>query len=178
MAHKAEILLHPVRMKIIRTLLVHHEEGLSPLEIAKEIKDVSQATLYRHLQKLADAEIIQVSKRKKVRAVTESYYTVNKQEVRVSLEEWDTYTKEEKLYYFSFYQLFLFNQYQIYLEALASENVDDSSTLAIIDLKLDDHMLESFQQDLHTLLMKYYEQSKGNPKNETRTRTIGMTIIP
>lgn len=178
MDNKADILLHPVRLKIIRILLAHQQHGLSPLEMTKEIQDVSQATLYRHIQKLADADIIRVLKRKKVRAVTEKYYTVNMQEVQLHPEEWDAYSKEEKLNYYSYYQLSLLNQYQIYLDQIEKENKNDLSTLSTVDLNLDNDMLKDFQQDLHELMMKYYEQSKADGNTEGKLRTIGITIIP
>src|SRR5690625_1405383 len=89
MDHKADILLHLVRMKIVRALMGHSKEVLTPLEMAKIIQDVSQATLYRHIQKLADANIIHVLKEEKVRAVTEKYYVVNIEETSISPQEWE-----------------------------------------------------------------------------------------
>lgn len=178
MTNKADILLHPVRMKIIRTLLAHNEEGFSPLEMTQKIQDVSQATLYRHIQKLADAEIIRIVKSEKKRAVTENYYTVNMQEVQLDPKEWNTYSIEEKLNYYSYYQFSLLNQYQTYLNKIESENMIDLSTLSMIDLNLDNHTLKNFQDDLQALMMKYYKQSKETAINEAEMRTIGITIIP
>ena len=71
--NKAEILMHPVRIKISQALMRHNESGLTPLEMVKIIQDVPQATLYRHIQILLDAGVIKVIKEKKVRSVTEKY---------------------------------------------------------------------------------------------------------
>ena len=48
MRNKAEVLMHPVRMKILQALMQKKEDGLSTLEMISIIKDVPQATLYRH----------------------------------------------------------------------------------------------------------------------------------
>ena len=58
------------------------ENGLTPLEMVKIIKDVPQATLYRHIQILLDSGIIRVIKEKKVKSVSEKYYTLNEEEAR------------------------------------------------------------------------------------------------
>lgn len=64
MINKAEILMHPVRIKISQALMRNRENGLTPLEMLKIIKDVPQATLYRHIQVLLDAGVIRIVKEK------------------------------------------------------------------------------------------------------------------
>src|SRR5699024_7411937 len=171
---KAEVLLHPVRMKIIRTLMKYNKEGLTPLDMVKIIQDVSQATLYRHIQKLADANIIRVLKEEKVRAVTEKYYVVNTEETNMSPQEWEAYSIEEKLYFFFKFQIILFNQYQTYLNNIKRDNIKDSSTLTVVDIQLDDQTFQDFQADLNDLMIKYYQKSV----EKAVSRTIGITIFP
>lgn len=81
MINKAEILMHPVRIKITQALMRNRENGLTPLEMLKVIKDVPQATLYRHIQVLLDSGVIRIVKEKKVRSVSEKYYVLNEEEV-------------------------------------------------------------------------------------------------
>lgn len=178
MVNKADILLHPVRMKIVRTLMGHHQEGLSPLKMAKMIQDVSQATLYRHIQKLADANIIRVVKEEKVRAVTEKHYVVNMEETNVNPEEWEDYSVDDKLNYYSYYQLALFNQYHTYLNKIKEEKTNDLSTLSVVDLKLDGDTFQDFQHELNDLMMKYYNKSNEKSIQDATMRTIGITIFP
>src|SRR5690625_94659 len=171
---KAEVLLHPVRMKIVRTLMGYNKEGLTSLDMVKIIQDVPQATLYRHIQKLADANIIRVLKEEKVRAVTEKYYVVNIEETSISPQEWKTYSMEEKLDYFFYFQIALFNQYQTYLNNVKKENIEDASTLSVVDIQLDDQAFQDFQTDLNDLLVKYYQKTT----EKAASRTIGITIFP
>ena len=171
---KAGVLLHPVRMKIVRTLMGYNKEGLTSLDMVKMIQDVPQATLYRHIQKLADANIIRVLKEEKVRAVTEKYYVVNIEETSISPKEWKTYPMEKKLDYFFYFQIALFNQYQTYLNSINKEDIEDASTLSVVDIQLDDQVFQDFQTDLNDLLMKYYQKSD----EKAASRTIGITIFP
>jgi len=177
-SNKADILLHPVRMKIVRTLMGHNKEGLTPLEMTKRIQDVSQATLYRHIQKLAEANIILVLKEEKVRSVTEKYYIVNLEETNISAEEWKKYSIDDKLNYFLHYQLSIFNQYQTYLNHIKNENGTDSSIISVADLSLDDSTFKAFQLELNDLMVKYYKKSYDSADEKATSRTIGMTIFP
>lgn len=176
--NKADILLHPVRMKIVRVLMTNSQNGLTPLEMAKMIQDVPQATLYRHIQKLTDAGIIKVWKEEKVRAVMEKRYIVNIEDASLHPDEWKRYTIEEKLDYYSYYQLALFNQYQTYLEKIEKQNVNDKATLAMLDVRLNEPVFEEFQQELTELMMKYHKMSEGDANQDKKNRSIGITIIP
>src|SRR5699024_6871892 len=136
------------------------DNGLTPLEMLKLIHDVPQATLYRHIQVLFDADIIRVLKEKKVRSVTEKYYTLNEENAHVDLEEWDKVSDREKLDYYSYYQLSLMNQYQDYLDSLNKRSqAKDHSSFSIAQLNLDEENYTAFQHELNELMRKYYHVS-------------------
>lgn len=178
-SNKVEILMHPVRIKICQALMRNRENGLTPLEMVKIIKDVPQATLYRHIQILLDSGIIRVIKVKKVKSVSEKYYTLNEEEARLDATEWNQASHQEKLDYVSYYQLSLMSQYQSYLEKLEKQNFkEDGATFSLVELKIDDESFKEFQNELNELMTKYYHiTSKNNGKNAT-VRTIAVTIIP
>ncbi|MFJ8261065.1 helix-turn-helix domain-containing protein [Rummeliibacillus sp. NPDC094406] len=177
MTNKAEILMHPVRLKIAQALMRNKEKGLTPLEMVKIIKDVPQATLYRHIQVLHDAGVIKIIKEKKVRSVSEKYYTLNEEAARLNSEELKKSSDEEKLNYVSNYQLTLLTQYQSYLSTLKQKNcTEDRSTFSLVELKLGEQDFENFQQDLNDLMLKYYKRNTNNP--DVPAHTIAVTIIP
>ncbi|MFD3449442.1 transcriptional regulator [Microbacteriaceae bacterium 4G12] len=176
MSNKAEILMHPVRIKICQALMRNREHGLTPLEMVKILKDVPQATLYRHLQIMVDSGIIHVIKEKKVKSVSEKYYALNGEEPRLDRSEWNKASNEEKLDYVSFYQLLLMTQYQSYLKKLEEQNCQDGATFSLVELKLDEEHFTQFQNDLNELMIKYYH-TKSN-EIDAPARTIAITIIP
>lgn len=176
MRNKAEVLMHPVRMKILQALMHNKEEGLSTLEMNSIIKDVPQATLYRHIQILVDESIIKIVKERKVRSVTEKFYALNEGAEILSKEDWTQLTIKQKLNYVSNYQLTLLSQYQNYLHSLGEEErLADLSTFSFIDLTLTTDQFMSFENELNDLIIKYYNMADSN-NNETKT--IAINIIP
>ncbi|MFQ6391187.1 transcriptional regulator [Priestia aryabhattai] len=179
MSTKVEILMHPVRIKICQALMRNRENGLTPLEMVKILKDVPQATLYRHLQIMFDSGIVCVIKEKKVKSVSEKYYAINEEEAKIDGSEWRELSSKEKLDYISYYQLSLMTQYQSYLKKLGEQNSqEDGATFSVVELQIDEEHFTQFQNELNELMTKYYHnQSKGNEK-EAPIRTIAITIIP
>ncbi|UDK96129.1 helix-turn-helix domain-containing protein [Lysinibacillus sphaericus] len=177
MRNKAEVLMHPVRMKILQALMHNTDEGLSTLEMISVIKDVPQATLYRHIQILMDESIIKIVKERKVRSVTEKFYALNEDAAKISKEDWSILTKKQKLNYISYYQLALLSQYQNYLNLCEEdEHIVDSATFSLLDLSLTKEQFNHFQNDLNDLLTKYYNMSDSS--HTTETKTIAVNIIP
>ncbi|MFJ7731227.1 transcriptional regulator [Lysinibacillus sp. NPDC097231] len=177
MRNKAEVLMHPVRMKILQALMQDKEEGLSTLEMISVIKDVPQATLYRHIQILVDENIIKIVKERKVRSVTEKFYAVNEGAPKLSKEDWTQLTTKQKLYYVSNYQLALLSQYQNYLQSLdAKDSTADLTTFSLIDLTLTSDQFKTFDNELNDLINKYYNMADSSKGSETKT--IAINIIP
>ena len=177
MSNKTEIIMHPVRMKICQALMRNKENGLTPLEMIKIIKDVPQATLYRHIQILVDSDIIRVFKEKKVKSVSEKYYVLNEDEAKLDEEEWKEASIEEKLNYVASYQLFLMSQYQNYLNKLEEQNSqEDRATFSVVELKINEQHFLQFQNELNELMTKYYNAT--GKVTDGPVRTIAITIIP
>ena len=71
---KMKLILHPVRMKIIQSLL--NGKNLTVQQLSQRAKDVPQATLYRHLNKLLEADFIQVVQENQIRGTVEKVYAL------------------------------------------------------------------------------------------------------
>jgi DNA-binding transcriptional ArsR family regulator len=170
--------MHPVRMKICQVLMRNKENGLTPLEMVKVMKDVPQATLYRHIQIMADAEIIKVINEKKVKSVSEKYYALNEAKAKLDGEDWKKISNVEKLDYISYYQLSLMTQYQEYLKKIDENGHVDQATFSVVELKLGEEHFQTFQNELNELMNKYYNTSSEGNEIDAPVRTIGITIIP
>ena len=72
---KADVILHPVRLRIIQTLATApSRDGLSARELGPALPDVPQASLYRHLGRLAEAGVLRVAAERPVGGKTERVY--------------------------------------------------------------------------------------------------------
>ena len=64
-------LLHPVRWRIIQHLA---QSSHTPADLHAHMEDIPQATLYRQLQTLLDAQLVRVVNEEKVRGAVERTY--------------------------------------------------------------------------------------------------------
>lgn len=76
MENPLEVVLHPIRMRILMTLAGRE---LSAMQISEALGDVAQATLYRHLNRLFGAGVLAVTAERQVRGTVEKIYALNGQ---------------------------------------------------------------------------------------------------
>lgn len=70
----AELLLHPVRLRIVQALL--GERRLTTADLAAELDDVKPATLYRHVAALLEGDVLRVVQERRVRGATERTFAL------------------------------------------------------------------------------------------------------
>lgn len=68
----AELLLHPVRLRVVQAFLGHRT--LTTGDLCAELPDVPVATLYRHVGRLLRADVLAVVGERRVRGATERSY--------------------------------------------------------------------------------------------------------
>jgi DNA-binding transcriptional ArsR family regulator len=70
-----DLLLHPVRLRILRTLLDGHPATTTQLR--ERLPDIPPATMYRHVATLAAAGVLEVLDEKRIRGAVERTYRVH-----------------------------------------------------------------------------------------------------
>src|SRR5579859_7792785 len=70
----ADLLLHPVRLRIVKAFL--GDRALTTSQLAAELDDVPAGSVYRHVALLAKAGVIQVVAERRVRGAVERTYTL------------------------------------------------------------------------------------------------------
>ena len=61
---RADLIMHPVRMRLLATL-AHRQ--LTPRQLSQLLPDIPQATLYHHLGILTRAELLRVVSERQIR---------------------------------------------------------------------------------------------------------------
>ncbi len=89
----AELLLHPVRLRIVQSLLGGRTRTTGQLR--EDLPDVAPATLYRHVATLLEADLIQVVDERRVRGAVERSYQLRDSAPSVGAEEAAGMTVEE-----------------------------------------------------------------------------------
>lgn len=80
----ADVVMHPVRLRIIQQL---GGRQLTTAQLRQALPDVTQATLYRHIAALVDAEILAVVAERKVRGTTERTLAIGSRLAVADLDE-------------------------------------------------------------------------------------------
>ncbi|MGN6600002.1 MAG: helix-turn-helix domain-containing protein [Actinomycetes bacterium] len=89
----SDLLLHPVRLQIVRAFL--GERRLTTSQLRAELADVPVASLYRHIGALVDGGVLEVDSERKVRGATERSYRLVAEAARVTPEDLRAMTPEE-----------------------------------------------------------------------------------
>jgi DNA-binding transcriptional ArsR family regulator len=77
----ADLLLHPVRMRILQALF--DADPLTTAQLRERLPDIAPATMYRHIAALAEGGVLEVVEEKRVRGTVERSYRVRKEEAVV-----------------------------------------------------------------------------------------------
>ncbi|GAA4864077.1 helix-turn-helix domain-containing protein [Saccharopolyspora cebuensis] len=89
----ADLLLHPVRLRILQTLLGSGE--LTTAQLRDRLPDVAPATMYRHVAALTQAGILDVVRETPVRGTVERSYRVRQDQALVDDDARTTMTKDD-----------------------------------------------------------------------------------
>jgi DNA-binding transcriptional ArsR family regulator len=89
----ATLLLHPVRLRIVRALLGGRRMTTS--ELAAELPEVSAATVYRQVATLADAGVLVVVEEERIRGAVQRTYALDTAAAQVRDEDLAAMTAED-----------------------------------------------------------------------------------
>ncbi len=167
----ADLLLHPVRLRVVQALAGGRR--LSPRELAQELTDVPAATLYRHVNTLAEAGVIGVVDERPARGTAERVYALVEGAGRVSPEDLATATTEDHLRYFTTFLAGLLGDFGRYVSGDKVDFVADGATYSQIPLELTDQELAELAGRLNAALAPVI----GNRPGEGRRRRMLTTIV-
>lgn len=167
---KTDILLHPIRMRIVMSLAGRQ---LTPLQLAAFLPDVPQATLYRHLNKLSQEGFLRVVEERQVRGTVEKVYTLGSHMV-VGPEELAKASKEELMRLFTNFVSGLLGSFASYLTSREKPDLlADMVGFRQLPLNLTDKELIELIQELQKPVLKVY----GNELTPERKRILFSTVL-
>ncbi len=169
-----DLFKNQVRFKIALEL-IDVEEGLSILQLNKLLKEVSQATLYRHVNSMVEDDLLKVVGINRSGKVEEKLYALNTQAYKVSQEDWQSATYSERIRFITYYFMYILQNYKNYHERSVEEQSQDQSTFSLVKLNLTEETFNDFQSELGSLMEKYYNAQEREQGTE---RAVSLVIIP
>ncbi len=168
---KIDLLLHPIRIRIIMALA---GKPLTPGQIAAEIADVPQTSLYRHINALVEGGILNIVDERPIRGTVEKVYALVEGAARLSHEDIASVSDEDHLRYFMVYLSSLLQDFSSYLERTQSTS-DKEMIYNKVRLYLTDEEYHTLSEQFRALATPYAIDD-GDPQ---RKRYIfGFVSIP
>src|SRR5215472_6962500 len=110
---RADLILHPVRMRLIITLA---RRQLTARQLSELLPDIPQATLYHHLGTLTRAGLLRVVSERRVRGTVEKRYAIADDNAALSPTDLANASREDHLRYFTMFVATLLGDFARYLQ--------------------------------------------------------------
>ena len=166
----AELALHPVRIRILRSLA---GTRLTTHDLIELLPDVPQATLYRHLNTLVKARLVEVVQERRIRGAVERVYALPAEGATLDAAALATATPEDHARYFTAFVSSLLSQFSRYLRRERIDFAADGVGYHQIVLHLTDAELAGFAADLNEVIGPLLRNGPG----EGRTPRLLATIM-
>lgn len=170
---RVDLILHPARLRI---LLALSGRELTAQGLSEILKDIPQASLYRHLNRLVKAKIIKVVSEHQVRGTHERVYTLDEGMSNLTEADMAGLSKEDHLRIFVTFVASLLGDYQRYLNS--TEQVDmaaDNVGYHKLIVELSDEEVKRLGEELQKIFVASRE---ANPQSPSRRRAFSFVLMP
>jgi hypothetical protein len=168
----ADLLLHPVRLRIVKTFL--GDRALTTGDIAAELEDVPTGSLYRHIATLTKAGVLQVAGERRVRGAVEKTYTMRLMAAQMQPAEVEAMSLQDHAHAFMAYVAGLLGDFDRYL-AHAPRPGRDGAAYRVGAMWLTDAEYAEFLGDLTRLLQTRIANA---PSKDRRRRLAYHVFLP
>ncbi len=169
----ADLLLHPVRLRIVKAFL--GDRALTTGQLAGELEDVPAGSLYRHVALLTRAGVLQVVAERRVRGAVERTYTLRLAAAQIGLQEAAAMTADEHAQAFTAFVAGLLADFDRYLAAGPPDLVRDGVSYRLASMWLSDKEFAEFVGGLVALVQPRLALPPGRGR---RRRVIATVILP
>jgi len=169
----ADLLLHPVRLRIVEAFL--GDRALTTSALAAELADVPAASLYRHVARLVDAGVLAVVAERRVRGALERTYVLRLTAASIGLDEVAAMSADDHRQAFMAFVAGLLGDFDRYLARGDIDLLRDGVSYRLAGLWLDDAEHAELLRELTRVL----QPRLANPPRPGRKRRIlGYVLLP
>jgi hypothetical protein len=169
---KENLLLHPLRLRII---LAAAGRQVTAQQLADDLPDIPQATLYRNINTLAAAGILSVVQERKVRNTFEKTYALPEQGLLLTVDDLKNAQPEDYIRLFTQYLGQLLGYYARYIQKGNVDLVRDNVLIQMFPVYLSDAEIQQLGQALNAALLPFM---KNGPSPERRRTIFGLVSLP
>jgi hypothetical protein len=169
----SDLLLHPVRLRIVQAFL--GDRALTTGQLAAELDDVPAGSLYRHVGLLVDAGVLAVVAERRVRGALERTYELRLSAAHIGLAELAAMSPEEHRAAFMGFVAALLGDFDRYVAGGDIDYVRDGVSYAMTGLWLDDAELAGLREAIQRLFQPLLANA---PSPERKRRVLATVLLP
>ncbi|GID60040.1 helix-turn-helix domain-containing protein [Actinoplanes couchii] len=169
----ADVLLHPVRMRILQALF-----GTDPMttsRLRERLPDIAPATMYRHIAVLVTAGVLEVVDERRVRGTVERSYRVSQEQGRIDPAARAAMTREDHRQAFTTFAASLMSDFDRYLTHDDADPQRDGVVYRQAAVRLTDEEFATMVAEIeHAVVSR-----AGNTQDGSRIRRIvSLVVVP
>jgi Helix-turn-helix domain len=169
----ADLLLHPVRLRIVQAFL--GDRALTTSQLRSELPDVPPASLYRHVARLVDASVLAIVAERRVRGALERTYVLRTSAATISVDELAKMTADEHRQAFLAFIAALIGDFDRYLDKGQIDLVRDGVSYRLIGLWLTESELAELLREIFIVLQPRLANA---PKRGRKQRILATVLLP
>lgn len=167
----ADLLLHPVRLRIVRAFL--GDRALTTTALREELSDVPPTSLYRHVARLVEAGVLMAVAERRVRGTFERTYVLRLSAASISLDEAAAMSPDEHRQAFLAYIAGLLGDFDRYVSGGDVDPLRDQVSYRLAAMWLSDTEFAELRRELTRVL----QPRLANPPAPGRARRILATVL-
>jgi hypothetical protein len=169
----ADLLLHPVRLRIVQAFL--GDRALTTTQLRAELPDVPAGSLYRQVAKLVEGGVLAVVSERRVRGALERTYVLRTSAARIGVNELATMSRDEHRQAFLAFVAGLIGDFDRYLARDEIDPLRDGASYNLAAMWLDDAELAELARELYIVLQPRLEHE---PKPGRTRRILATVLVP
>ena len=169
----ADLLLHPVRLRIVQAFL--GDRALTTSELRAELPDVPAASLYRQVARLVAAGVLAIVAERRVRGAVERTYVLRTAAARINVDEVASMTPEEHRQVFLAFVAGLIADFDRYLARDDFNPARDFAGYNLAGMWLDDSEMLDFSREL---LRVVQPRLANAPRPGRKQRILATVLLP
>jgi DNA-binding transcriptional ArsR family regulator len=169
----ADLLLHPVRLRILQSLF--DADPLTTAQLRDRLPDIAPATMYRHIAVLADAGVLEVVSEKRIRGTVERSYRVRPKEAVVDPAARAAMTREDHRQAFTTFAASLMTDFDRYFTNEDANPTSDGVVYRQTAVWLTDEEFAVMVEEIEKAVVS----RMGHARDEGRTRrVVSLVVVP
>jgi hypothetical protein len=169
----ADLLLHPVRLRIVQAFL--GDRALTTTQLRAELPDVPAGSLYRHVAKLVEGGVLEVVSERRIRGALERTYVLRPSRARLGVDEIATMSRDEHRQAFLAFVAGLIADFDRYLARDTIDPLRDGASYNLAAMWLDDAELAELAREIYILLQP---RTTNEPTPGRKRRILATVLLP